>query len=284
MESITGRLRQVAQQYPALRSLARQGRTLLNLPRTTRVVQLSLNQLDDSAFQRLKTDPAYNDVLGDLLAFTALSEDELRDRLMRSPQTHFESEFAWQRPKNRAQLTWFYRTSAGYLFANAAHPYENSLDVITGGCVLDFGAGAGCNTIELAKRCEQVDFLEIGSIQSNFIQFRAERRSLTNVKAIKPFHEGRFDPVNCIQGTYDAIVAMDVLEHIPDYHIPLRHLIARLKQGGFIVENSPFDDDAGDLAIHVSPSMPLPQAMVGMERVGPGVWRKVSDQLETEVA
>lgn len=277
MDFITGRLRRVAQQYPALRPLLRQGRTLLNLPRTTRVVQLSLNQLNGSTFQQLKTDPAYNDVVDDLLAFTGLSEEELRDRVLRSPRTHFESEFAWQKPTNRAQLTWFYRTSAGYLFANASHPYVEALDVIAGGRVLDFGAGAGCNTIELAKRCEHVDYLEIGAIQSDFIQFRAERRSLANVTRIRPFHEGRFDPVNCIQGTYDAIAAMDVLEHIPDYHVPLRHLISRLKPGGIIVENSPFEDEAGDIAIHVSPSMPLAEAMVGMERTAPGVWRKVAD-------
>jgi 2-polyprenyl-3-methyl-5-hydroxy-6-metoxy-1,4-benzoquinol methylase len=80
----------------------------------------------------------------------------------------------------------------------------------------------------------------------------------------------------CITDQYDAIVAMDVFEHIPNYHVVLAHLIGRLKPAGLIVEQSPFEAHADDIAIHLPAILPLEEAMVGMEKIGEGVWKKKS--------
>jgi 2-polyprenyl-3-methyl-5-hydroxy-6-metoxy-1,4-benzoquinol methylase len=272
-------MKQFLRRFPRFYSLlGRLYHRARSLPRT-RIIRLSENQLSEDRYASL-ADPIYNEIVTDLLAFTGLSMDEVKRRLLRAPETHFESEFRWSRPLSYSELTWFYRGSVAYLFANAVHGYNPVLDIIpVGARVLDFGAGVGCNTIELAKRCASVDFLEIGVIQAEFVRFRADRHNLSNVSMIFPFHNGQFDPINCIKGTYDAAVAMDVLEHIPNYHVPLRHIISCLEPGGLIIENSPFDPTAGKIAIHVPASMPLSEAMFGMVHIGNGIWKKRADQI-----
>jgi len=61
---------------------------------------------------------------------------------------------------------------------------------------------------------------------------------------------------------------MDVFEHIPDYHTTARHLVGLLRVGGRLYENSPFSaGEASATAIHLAPSMPMHEALVGMKFV-----------------
>ncbi len=246
----------------------------LPIPRF-RIVPLSPNTLSPSRYDAAAADPALNGIIDDLRAYTGFGDEELRPLITRHPDKHFESEFAWARPRDRQELTWFYRCSQAYLFANAIHPFATALERIPAGRVLDYGAGVGCNTIGMALRGLDVDFLEIGRLQADFLRFRIDRRELKNVREVLPYNAGRFDPIGCITATYDTIAAMDVLEHIPDYHIVVRHFIEHLAPGGLIVENSPFAPEARDVSIHVSASMPLEQAMDGMRRLEPGIWQKI---------
>ncbi len=215
-----------------------------------------------------------NDIINDLVAYTGFSAKKLTPYLMRHPEKHFMSEFNWYAPKDEQELVWFYRCSSAYLFGNAVHVYDSTLDIITEGKVLDYGAGVGCNTIGLAKRGIDVDFLEICRLQADFVNFRADRHKLKNVSEVRPYHDGKFDPVLSIREHYDVIIAMDVLEHIPNYHVVVKHFIDRLNPGGMIIENSPFDSSADNIAIHLRPSLPLEEAMSGMERIGTGIWKK----------
>lgn len=175
-----------------------------------RLVALSPNQLSETAFERMTKDPALSNVVDDLLAYTGFSIEELKPYLLRHPDKHFESEFDWVRPRDRQSLTWFYRASSGYLFANAIHPYSPTLDILTEGRVLDYGAGVGCHSIPLAKRGLEVDFVEISRMQADFLRFRAARHGLAQLREVPPFFQNRFDPVKCVTGCYRAIIAMDV--------------------------------------------------------------------------
>ncbi len=95
------------------------------------------------------------------------------------------------------------------------------------------------------------------------------------MKEILPYHEGKFDPVFCIRNHYDAIVAMDVLEHIPDYPMVIDHFIGRLKSGGILIEKTPFDPNGSETSIHVPSTIPLEEIMAGrMEKLDTGVWKK----------
>ena len=265
-------LKKALKLYPPLYWLARKARSLLSL--RVRIVRLSRKSIDKARLEEVENSAAYNDVINDLVAYTGFSREMLLPYLLRCPERHFESEFNWYRPVDELELTWFYRCNAAYLFANAIHRYAARLNVIRQGRVLDFGAGIGCNTLGLAKKGIDVDFLEINRTQADFINFRAERHGLKNIREVLPYYGKKFDPVRCIKGKYDAIIAIDVLEHIPNYHIVVRHFIERLEPGGMIVESSPFDPLADDIAIHVRADVPLEEAMVGMERIGKGIWKK----------
>jgi 2-polyprenyl-3-methyl-5-hydroxy-6-metoxy-1,4-benzoquinol methylase len=257
---------------PTLYHIARKVYMLLSL--RYRFVLLSGNTLPNAHLDGLENSERYNGIVDDLVAYTGFSHDKLSRYILRHRKNHFESEFNWFAPKDEQELSWFYRCSSAYLFANAIHPYISSLDIIKDGKVLDYGAGAGCNTIGLAKRGIKVDFLEICRLQADFIKFRAKRHSLNNIREIRPYHAGKFDPLSCLKGTYDAVLALDVLEHIPNYHLAVRQFVAILKPGGMILENSAFDQNADPIAIHLRPSIPLEAAMIGMERAGKGIWKK----------
>jgi len=267
-------LKKILQGNPRLYRTVKKAYSLLAL--RTCIVMLSGNKLPERHLIELRDNPDYHGIIDDLVAYTGFSAEELAPYLLRHPRKHFQSEFEWFNPKNERELTWFYRANSAYLFGNAGEAYVRTLDIITQGKTLDFGAGAGRNTIGLAKRGLNVDFLEVNPLQADFIKFRAERHHLQNVSEIPPYHDGKFDPISCITEHYDAIIAMDVLEHIPDYHRFVAHFIERLNPGGLIVENSPFDPDAAAIAIHLRPRIPLEEAMAGMERVDRGVWRKKS--------
>jgi 2-polyprenyl-3-methyl-5-hydroxy-6-metoxy-1,4-benzoquinol methylase len=261
--------------YKMARYLYRKIRFIYNLRlQRFRCISLSRNRLSKQGIGNVHDIKLFNHIIEDLVAYTGFPPEKLMPYILRYPQTHFESEFKWFNPKDELELTWFYRCSSAYLFANAVHPYVSSLDIITEGKVLDYGAGIGCNTIALAKRGISVDFVEISRIQADFIKFRAERHNLANIKEVSPYCEGRFDPLKSVVGDYDAIIAMDVLEHIPNYHIVVKHFIDRLKPGGMIIENSPFDPKAENIAIHIRASKPLEQAMHGMVRIDRGIWKK----------
>ena len=211
------------QKSPRLYRIIRKGYSLFAL--RAQVIPLSGNSLPGGILAQLRSDPGYHGIIDDLVAYTGFSAEEMTPYLLRHPDKHFQSEFEWFSPKNERELTWFYRAGSAYLFGNAVHPYAPALNIIANGTVLDFGAGAGCNTIGLAKRGIQVHFLEINTLQADFIRFRVERHNLKNVLGIAPYHDGKFDPLSCITKRYDAIVAMDVLEHIPDYHRFVAHFI-----------------------------------------------------------
>lgn len=211
----------------------------------------------------------YN-ILDDLREFTGLSENEILDRLRRRGQFHFKEEFKWYRPKSYAELKWYYRTSTAYLFANSVHPYWSVLDILDSkdGPVLDYGGGAGNNALGLASRDIEVDYLDISIIQREFIRFRRRRHEVNN-----QLHIVGANP-DSLREAYGAIVLQDVLEHIPDYQNLLHRLIGRLRPGGYILEQSPFDPNAPDIALHLKAEIPLGVAMKGMEKVGNHVWRK----------
>jgi hypothetical protein len=83
------------------------------------------------------------------------------------------------------------------------------------------------------------------------------------VTVISPWSERtgwKFDPIEGPlprDGSLGAILANDVLEHIPKYHLVVEAMVQLLKVGDVIVENSPFarteSKDEFDNRVHVSP-------------------------------
>lgn len=220
----------------------------------------------------------FHNVLDDLCAFTGMTEEEIMVRLKRQGQFHPGAEHRWYAPENERALGWFYRSCQSFLYSNSTHPYWTRLDTLdlNQGRVLDYGAGVGANALTLACRGFDVDVMETSIIQQEFIKFRCQRHDLNNMRVIDPYANGKFDAINCVQDMYYAIILQDVLEHIPNYHVTLRHLIGRLQMGGLIIENTQFASEALKTDVHLKASMPLAEAMVGMKEIDKDVWKKVA--------
>ena len=80
-----------------------------------RIVRLRGGRLRAARYAVADSEGAHA-VIDDLVAFTGLSEAQVRARVRRTrPETHYESEFRWVAPRDEQELTWFYRATATYL-------------------------------------------------------------------------------------------------------------------------------------------------------------------------
>lgn len=306
------RFKQILARSPWLQSLAARLYRNLRSPGAWRGVWLSGKRLPAARLAEAIDNPAYCNVIADLCDYTGFSLAELKPYVLRYPRQHFESEFNWFAPQTQRELTWFYRCSSAYLFANALHTFEPNLqflvdvwgrqaieeDQFRSRRVLDYGAGIGCNTIALAHLAKaanfaelsldlHIDFLEISRMQADFLKFRAMKQNFSQIHEVLPyvFTENMgdrdqgisapcFDPIGCITEQYDAIIAIDVLEHIPNYPDVVRQFLKHLKPGGFLLEQSPFEASAADIAIHVPETIPLVDLLQEMTQIQPGIWQK----------
>jgi hypothetical protein len=220
-----------------------------------------------------------HDVFHHLLDYTGLSENEIYNRLMRISQFHFDGEFNWWSPNSESELKWYYRHSVSYLFGNSIHP-DITEDInlsAEDGPVLDYSGGVGNNVIGLAKRMIPSFYFGIGIMEKDFARFRVNKLNVSDyVTFVDPFYTNSgspdglsFHPYLSLAGVQPkTIILSDVLEHIPEYHVTLRFLINILQPGGKIYERSPFDDQSSGISIHLKASMPIQQAMQGMQYVG----------------
>ena len=236
-------------------------------------------------------------VCEDLRDFTGLAQDELENRLRRQGRFHFEGEHAFWNPQTATELAWYYSTSVDYLFANAAHslvPIVRKLN-LTHAPVLDFSGGVGNHALYLASEGIQTHYFGIGMMEYNFAEYRIRKRGLEQfVDFIKPFTAATnwtFDPVHAAlpgDASLGAILAIDVLEHIPEYHKVVKVMVDSLRVGGIIMEQSPFSgalqDGDLDVRVHVSNGgVSLEEAMgVRMKKIQTfwdtgGIWEKVSE-------
>lgn len=100
------------------------------------------------------------------------------------------------------------------------------------GRVLEVGGGIGNFTPELATVAT-----EVVSVEPNeycFRQLAEKTRGIRNVKALQATVES-MDSVLPSAENFDAVVLMNVLEHIQDDHAVLAALMRRLKPGGKLV-------------------------------------------------
>ena len=98
--------------------------------------------------------------------------------------------------------------------------------------VLTFGDGLGIESLYLGMAGHQVDYFEVSAKCLRFSQALAARLS-TELRIID-------DPKEIPLGHYDAIVCLDVLEHIPEPQSIVQSLAAWLRPGGKLIVHAPF--------------------------------------------
>jgi SAM-dependent methyltransferase len=231
-------------------------------------------------------------VCEDLKQFTGLREDEWMKRMKRVDNFHFEGEHMFWNPQSSTELAWYYSSSVSYLFANALHPADASvvkasLEKGVNEPVLDYSGGVGNNIIYLAEKGFQCQYFGIGVMEKAFSEYRFQQRGyLENglVEIKHPFVDGKFDPIQSVlpgNESLGAILALDVLEHIPNYHKVVMAMVESLKVGGVIIENSPFgvrvEGEGEDTRVHVGDGgISMAQAMgPRMQRTGQ-TWTKIT--------
>lgn len=171
-----------------------------------------------------------------LLEFTGLSELELEDRVQRK-KLPFQDEWRIFDPKSPTEISWYYCVSSAYLFGNASHemPKEIMEDIPKGSTVLDFGGGCGTVSLCLAQRGCSVLYFDVSLIQTEFVSFMARKHNL-DISIARGVNPREME----INRSLDCAVALDVLEHIPDYPKYLTQISNSLKQGGKIYYYAPF--------------------------------------------
>lgn len=198
--------------------------------------------------------PIYQNIVSDLSNYTGLTPEQVCYRIAKKNcagyggRGWYYDEFLWHDPKTSREVIWVYRCSQTYLFSNARKPpWFNAIDelkklgAIEGqGPVLDFGGGIGSTVIELANCGFDTYFYEPSVMQTDFVRFRAVIRGL-KIKILSSIHDGSFRPYEFHSKVkFGAIIARDVFEHIPNYHMVLRFVLHSLRQGGVLIEYSPF--------------------------------------------
>jgi 2-polyprenyl-3-methyl-5-hydroxy-6-metoxy-1,4-benzoquinol methylase len=208
-------------------------------------------QIDDTASgdvqQSFVAASIYDDLVRDAATWTGYRDLEEMTVYAQSFHDHWTTHKAtggsdadWYRlfPKERvARQVWFNTTATykrqmtDFILGSVNHAASLS--------ILDFGCGIGIPAYVLAEKGHDVMAMDIaGTGTFEFLQWRAKRRGLSLVYGESP------GGVPHLSGhRFDIIVAMDVLEHLPEWRRALRELVAHLKPGGVLFCNNAVLDD-----------------------------------------
>jgi 2-polyprenyl-3-methyl-5-hydroxy-6-metoxy-1,4-benzoquinol methylase len=113
--------------------------------------------------------------------------------------------------------------------------------------VLDFGGGVGGLTLSLRARGVDCNYLDVPGKTSDYAKWRFAQHHF-NVAMLDAIAQDRLP-----QGTYDAIVAWDVLEHIFDLDGAIDTVAGLLRPNGWFLSKSTFATSNGNhLHIHLT--------------------------------
>lgn len=133
---------------------------------------------------------------------------------------------------------WYEANSAYYLYDLAQFhlAYKHirfMLDILSlsKGRVLDYGAGIGDLSLELARRGHDITYLDVEGRTKAFARWRAERDWLEVAFASE---------IGEAPGPFDTIVSLDVFEHLSDPLPVVDALVERLAPGGRMIVTAYF--------------------------------------------
>jgi len=113
--------------------------------------------------------------------------------------------------------------------------------------ILMYGDGPGNDSIFLANHGLHVDYYEVpGSKTFDFAVKRFRKAELWE-RNIHPIYESQ----DYVQGQYDVVLSIEVLEHLPDPRAAIRDIHSALKVGGIALITEDFGDLPGYLPTHL---------------------------------
>lgn len=119
----------------------------------------------------------------------------------------------------------------GYFLTPQLTIYKNMAFLLEDKQVLEVGFGTGFGTLQYAHLAKSVTAVEI---DRNAIQFANKVLPLKNVN----WNYGNIVQGD-IYGLYDAIVMIEVIEHIPEWETALHNVFKRLVPGGILIASTP---------------------------------------------
>jgi 2-polyprenyl-3-methyl-5-hydroxy-6-metoxy-1,4-benzoquinol methylase len=192
----------------------------------------------------------------DIMAFTKTTHDQVRDRMKQGSEPLKQEWTKWEADGEMTEprIAAFYKQTTNYIYElgewHLFVPGKRDSDLAlvanlkANGVknVLDFGGGVGMMAIPLARAGIDVTIADLDGRSLDFAAFRAARHGdklkiwKSDVEAMPP------------DKTYDAILALDVLEHLPKQtlHDIVDKLIKLKHSKTEIVISAPF----GKTAVH----------------------------------
>jgi len=217
-------------------------------------------------------------LIGDMAKYLGVSPSEVISQISDAPQKKVAQAWNDVAPQSTEDVRDFYSRCKENFFDlvmwNVGPSFGHILGQIPdvrGKVVLDFGAGLGSSTMWMLTRgAESIDYLDLPGVLQDFAQWRAREHRV-------------YDSINWInsldgyEGKYDLIVAIDVLEHLPDLAEWLPKLANCLKDGGVLFCHNEFDKHNGVYPQHYEWGEIWPQlcASSGLEKESQFVWRKL---------
>jgi 2-polyprenyl-3-methyl-5-hydroxy-6-metoxy-1,4-benzoquinol methylase len=193
---------------------------------------------------------AQDEYVEDIMAFTKQTHDAVRTRMKKGSVPLKEEWESWEKqgPMTDERGKAFYKQTTNYmyelgewhLFVDNKRESDVQLvkDVVAmkPKTVLDFGGGVGLNSLMLARAGLDVTLADLESTSLQFAQFRAKRHDVklkywrTDVEPMPP------------ETTYDVILALDVLEHLPSAVLEdtVNKLVKLKHEGTKVIMSAPF--------------------------------------------
>jgi len=164
-----------------------------------------------------------DEYVGDVMAFSHTTRDEVRARMKKGSNPLKEEWNSWEKQgaMTPERITAFYKQTTNYIYELAEWhlfvPSKRESDVAlfedmrtkAPKNILDFGGGVGLLAIPLARAGHDVTLADLDSTTLGFAVFRAERHGVklkiwkSDIEPAPPDKK------------YDVIMCMDVLEHLP---------------------------------------------------------------------
>lgn len=179
-------------------------------------------------------------VKSELVGFTGLPRAAVDDYVARKKHPTHINEWMFWKPDTPKDIRWFYVASRAYLFANAVHRVLPKVKdrVRPGEQILDLGGGSGNSAFDLAQMGCEVQYFELNLLQREFVRHVVKKHELA-IQIIEP-DENFLPQWRPRMVGADVALAIDVLEHIPDYRPYVKGLAEACMHGAAFYVAAPF--------------------------------------------